>query len=75
MLNTCRGCGYTDEIFFPQGVNGKTSSFEICEYCNVQFGYEDCQLSSLHRYREQWLQSEKFNSYIKYKKTVNQYSY
>lgn len=62
MLNTCRVCGYTDAIFFPWGKDGKTPSFEICECCNVEFGYEDYQLSSIRRYRQKWLLSEKFNS-------------
>ena len=62
MLNTCRVCGYTDAIFFPWGKDGKTPSFEICECCNIEFGYEDCQSSSIRRYRQKWLLSEKFNS-------------
>ena len=62
MLNTCRVCGYTDAIFFPWGNDGKTPSFEICKCCNVEFGYEDCQLSSIRKYRQKWLLSEKFNS-------------
>ena len=55
MLNTCRVCGHTEQNYFPWGIDGKIPSFDICECYNVEFGYEDCQLSSLYRYSQKWL--------------------
>jgi len=36
----------------PWGETGKDPSFDICDCCGVEFGYEDATLSGLKRYRE-----------------------
>lgn len=74
MLNTCRICGYLDENLMPWGEDEKTPSFEICPCCNVEFGYEDSNNKSIFRYREKWINSEKFNSESKYLKQLNNIS-
>lgn len=74
MLHTCRICGYFDETIFPWGDDGKTPTFEICPCCNVEFGYEDIQISSIVKYREKWMNSEKFNSSEKYLKQLDNIS-
>jgi hypothetical protein len=65
-LNVCRVCGLQQEL--PWGENGKDPSWDICDCCGVEFGYEDCQLTVIRNYRETWIQSgakwrnEKFKS-------------
>ena len=50
----CRICGaLQDEA--PWGDDGVTPSFNICDCCGVEFGYEDCTLSAVKKYREFWL--------------------
>jgi hypothetical protein len=39
----------------PWGEDGQSPSFDICACCGAEFGYEDCQLAAVRRYREQWL--------------------
>lgn len=53
-LYVCRVCGaaQTDP---PQGESGNDASFDICDCCGVEFGYEDSTLAGLKRYREKWL--------------------
>jgi hypothetical protein len=53
-FNYCRVCGApSDEL--PWGEDGNTPSFNICNCCGVEFGYEDCNLSSIRIYRNQWV--------------------
>ena len=66
MLHICRVCGYCDEELFPWGEDGETPTFEICPCCNVEFGYEDAQISSIIRYRKKWRKSSKFKTDSKY---------
>lgn len=70
MLHICRVCGYCDEELFPWGEDGETPTFEICPCCNVEFGYEDAQITSIIRYREKWMKSSKFQSDSKYLKQL-----
>ena len=65
-LNICRICGYFEEDYFPWGEDGKTSSFDICSCCNVEFGYEDTILDSIRKFRANWIRSDKFLSNSKY---------
>lgn len=52
----CRVCGrMTNEP--PWGEDGKSPTFEICECCGVEFGYEDSSLQGILNYREQWLRN------------------
>ncbi|MEZ4959580.1 MAG: hypothetical protein R2830_07175 [Saprospiraceae bacterium] len=50
----CRVCGfyYSDP---PWGMDNKTPSYEICDCCGVEFGYEDSTLNGIIRYREKWI--------------------
>lgn len=60
MLNTlnrfCRVCG-AEQFFLPWGADGKTPSFEICDCCGVEFGYEDSTQAVVEHYRAQWVAS------------------
>lgn len=75
MLNTCRICGYTAENFIPWGEDGQIPSYEICPCCNVEFGYEDTQISSIRNYRKKWIKSEKFKSDVKFPKQLENISH
>lgn len=50
----CRVCGWLQPEA-PWGLDGKTPSFDICDCCGVEFGYEDCTDASVQRFRESWL--------------------
>ncbi len=50
----CRVCGLTQDAP-PWGSDGKTPLFEVCDCCNVEFGYEDGSIESVRRFRHQWL--------------------
>jgi hypothetical protein len=52
----CRICGLEHQDL-PWGEDGKTSSFDFCECCGCQFGYQDCLLESILKYRSDWIQS------------------
>lgn len=54
-ITSCRVCGHQSEGYFPWGEDGLTPSFDICECCNVEFGYEDFTPESTSRYREKWI--------------------
>jgi hypothetical protein len=54
--NFCTICGL-DQGEPPWGENGQTPSFVICECCGVEFGYEDCLLEGIRKYRNEWLQA------------------
>jgi hypothetical protein len=50
----CRVCGLK-QVSPPWGEGGETPSFEICECCGVEFGYEDSTLAGIRSYRAGWL--------------------
>lgn len=52
----CRVCGlrYNSP---PWGVDGLTPTFEVCDCCGVEFGYEDSTLSGIRNYRENWVEN------------------
>ncbi|MCO6509132.1 MAG: hypothetical protein J6578_10170 [Snodgrassella sp.] len=55
-LYTCRVCGL--EQSEPQwGEDGKSPTYNICDCCGVEFGYEDITLISTKNYREKWIKS------------------
>jgi hypothetical protein len=54
-LKTCRVCGNKYSDFQPWGDDGKTPSFALCNCCGTQFGYEDCELSSIRKMRSDWI--------------------
>ena len=50
----CRVCGYEyDEP--PWGIDDKTPLFEICPCCGNQFGYNDCNIEAIRKYRSEWI--------------------
>jgi hypothetical protein len=50
----CHICGLLqDEL--PWGEDGKTSSFNICDCCGCEFGYNDATDVALKQYREDWV--------------------
>ena len=53
MINNCRVCGL-EQSNPPWGEDGKSPSYEFCACCGVEFGYQDCQLTSIRNYRDQW---------------------
>lgn len=53
-LYVCRVCGAIQSNS-PWGITGNDASFNICDCCGVEFGYEDSTLAGLKRYREKWL--------------------
>ena len=52
--NLCRVCGLFHEDA-PWGEDGKTPTFNICECCGVEFGYEDATPEATDKFREAWI--------------------
>jgi hypothetical protein len=50
----CRVCGLAQPEP-PWGDDGTTPSFDICDCCGVEFGYEDTTREAASRYRAEWL--------------------
>lgn len=69
-IKVCRICGSVDEGYFPWGIDGKSPTYDICDCCNVEFGYEDSHLVSIRYFRQHWMKSEKFLSDLKYQKRL-----
>jgi hypothetical protein len=55
-LHACRVCGL-HQPFLPWGDDGATPSFDICDCCGVEFGYEDATRDGVIRYRGIWIES------------------
>jgi hypothetical protein len=53
-LAVCRICGLIQPDA-PWGETGKDPSHDICPCCGVEFGYEDCLLSAIRKYRDAWI--------------------
>ena len=51
----CRVCGWLHEDP-PWGEDGDTPSYNICECCGVEFGYEDATPQATSRFRQAWLE-------------------
>ncbi|MBP0000045.1 MAG: hypothetical protein J7641_13790 [Cyanobacteria bacterium SID2] len=50
----CRICGLL-QLNPPWGIDGRTPSFEICDCCGAEFGYNDVTLQTIYQYRQSWL--------------------
>ena len=50
----CRVCGLRYATP-PWGDDGRTPTFEICDCCGVEFGYEDCLPVGAQRARAEWM--------------------
>ena len=55
-IYNCRVCGL-DQGFEPWGEDDKTPTFDICGCCGVQFGYEDCNVFYVKKFREEWIKN------------------
>jgi len=52
--HNCRVCDlYIENL--PWGEDGETPTYEICDCCGVEFGYEDCTVESANIYSEKWI--------------------
>jgi hypothetical protein len=54
LSNNCRVCGLT-QAEAPWGMDGQTPSFDYCDCCGTQFGYQDCLLQGIKAQRERWI--------------------
>jgi hypothetical protein len=52
----CRVCGIFNEEP-PWGERGNLPTFNICECCGVEFGYEDSSIGGIRSYRKKWIES------------------
>lgn len=59
-LYCCRVCGLFQYGDLPWGLDGHSPSFNICDCCGVEFGYEDCFPKDVKRFREEWLKQGGF---------------
>lgn len=50
----CRVCGLKQSEP-PWGEDGESPTFEICDCCGVEFGYEDNTYASTLKFRKKWL--------------------
>jgi hypothetical protein len=50
----CRVCGL-HHLDPPWGDDGKCPTYEICDCCGVEFGYEDATLEGVKKARSEWL--------------------
>ena len=53
-LTHCRVCGW-DHGDYIWGASGDEASFEICECCGTEFGYEDSTVESTRNKRREWI--------------------
>jgi hypothetical protein len=53
-IYTCRVCGLQQDDP-PWGEDGNTPSFNICDCCGIEFGYEDATIVAIKKMREKWL--------------------
>ncbi|MCD9189194.1 MAG: DUF4071 domain-containing protein [Pyrinomonadaceae bacterium] len=52
----CRVCGLL-QTQLPWGESGTEPTFDICDCCGVEFGYEDSSLYGIRKMREKWIQA------------------
>lgn len=50
----CRICGLEQEE--PAWENG-LPSYNPCECCGAEFGYQDCKLTAIKKHRQRWIES------------------
>lgn len=51
----CRVCGLLQSEL-PWGDDGQCPTYDICDCCGVEFGYEDCTVEATRRYRQKWIE-------------------
>jgi hypothetical protein len=52
----CRICGLFHEDA-PWGEDCNSPTFDICDCCGVEFGYEDATIEAADRFREIWIKN------------------
>jgi len=52
----CRVCGLIQKDA-PWGDDGLSPTYQICDCCGVEFGYEDSTLEGVKRFRKNWIAS------------------
>ncbi|WP_244269261.1 hypothetical protein [Pantoea septica] len=50
----CRACG-AEQLDAPWGDDGESPTYDICDCCGIEFGYEDSTLEGVKKYRTKWL--------------------
>lgn len=53
----CHVCGFPELEDPPWGLQGNSSSHNICSCCGLQFGYHDCQLTAYEQNKKNWIDS------------------
>ncbi|MDN5100125.1 hypothetical protein O8C83_04775 [Aliarcobacter butzleri] len=61
--NICRVCGLQYDINYVRDEFGE-ATFNICDCCGVEFGYEDINIKSIIKYRYYWLNELKGKWFI-----------
>jgi hypothetical protein len=51
----CRVCGLAQKEP-PWGADGRTPSFNYCDCCGVEFGYQDATVHAAKAFRRKWLE-------------------
>jgi len=51
----CRVCGLEYDNYYPWGEDGKTPSFDYCDCCGTEFGYQDCNIDAIRIQRSKWI--------------------
>ena len=51
----CRVCGLA-QLEPPWGDDGRSPSFEYCDCCGAEFGYQDGNVTAARRHRAWWLE-------------------
>lgn len=55
IFNICRVCGLRYDNYYPWGVDGKSPSFDYCDCCGTEFGYQDCNIDAIRAKRKTWI--------------------
>lgn len=53
----CKVCGYDHSPYYPWGERGLFPTYDICDCCGIEFGYEDSSDEGIINAREKWIKS------------------
>lgn len=53
----CRVCGFQYADYYPWGEDGDTPTYDFCNCCGVEFGFDDDEIEDIRAYRAKWLSS------------------
>ena len=56
-LKCCRVCGLEYSDYYPWGEDGRSATYNICDCCGCEFGYDDDESASdkgIFVYRQEW---------------------